>query len=87
MAMSINPASKLVFGLKPKFEIKVNLDDRLFFSCGKSVSQLLSFSDGKSISVETVYPSNQTRTPAVDFDKLQTRVLLAGTMPAALQKL
>lgn len=62
--MSINPTPRLVTELKPKFEIKVDLDERCFlFPAGKSVSQLLFLSDGKTIFIETVFPFNQTRTP------------------------
>jgi hypothetical protein len=63
-AMSINITPRFVAELKPKFEIKVDLDERSFlFPAGKSVSQLLFLSDGKNIFVEAVYPFNQSRTP------------------------
>jgi len=62
--MSITPGPRLVAELKPKFEIKVDLDDRCFlFPAGKSVSQLVFLSDGKGVYVEAVYPFNQARTP------------------------
>jgi len=62
--MSINPTPRIVAELKPKFEIKVDLDERSFlFPAGKSVSQLLFLSDGRTISIEAVYPFNQSRTP------------------------
>ena len=63
-AMSINLTPRIVTELKPKFEIKVDLDERSFlFPAGKSVSQLLFLSDGRTIFVEAVYPFNQSRTP------------------------
>ena len=63
-AMSINLTPRIVTDLKPKFEIKVDLDERSFlFPAGKSVSQLLFVSDGRTIFVEAVYPFNQSRTP------------------------
>jgi hypothetical protein len=50
-------------GIKPKYEVKVDLDDRAFlFPAGKLVAQLLFLSDGKRIFVEAVYPFNQSRT-------------------------
>jgi hypothetical protein len=50
--------------LKPKYEIKVDLDDRAFlFPAGKSISQLLFLSNGKKIYVEAAYPFNQSHTP------------------------
>lgn len=62
--MSINPTPRLVAELKPKFEIKVDLDERSFlFPAGKPISQLLFLSDGKTVFVEAVYPFNQSRTP------------------------
>src|SRR4051794_16362073 len=62
--MSINPTPRLVAEAKPKFEIKVDLDERAFlFPSGKSISQLLFLSDGRTIFVEAVYPFNQSRTP------------------------
>jgi hypothetical protein len=72
--MSItNPTPRLVTEIKPKFEVKVDLDDRAFlFPAGKSVTQLLFLSDGKRIFIEAVYPFNQSRTPprllTLDFD-------------------
>jgi hypothetical protein len=63
-AMSINPTPRIVAELKPKFEIKVDLDERSFlFPAGKSVNQLLFLSDGRTIFLEAVYPFNQSRTP------------------------
>ena len=62
--MSINPTPRIVGELKPKFEIKVDLDERSFlFPAGKSVNQLLFLSDGRTIFLEAVYPFNQSRTP------------------------
>lgn len=62
--MTITPAPRLVSGLKPQFEIKIDLDERSFlFPAGKSVSQLLLLSEGKTVFVEAIYPFNQTRTP------------------------
>ena len=64
LAMSINPTPRIVPEFKPKFEVKVDLDERSFlFPAGKSVSQLLFLSDGRTIFVEAVYPFNQSRTP------------------------
>lgn len=61
--MSIIPAPRVVAELKPKFEIKVDLDERSFlFPAGKSVSQLLLLSDGRTIFIEAVFPFNQSRT-------------------------
>ena len=63
-AMSISPTPRIVTELKPKFEIKVDLDERSFlFPSGKSVSQLLFLSDGRTIFMEAIYPFNQSRTP------------------------
>jgi hypothetical protein len=62
--MSINPAPRLVPDFKPKFEIKVDLDERCFlFPSGKSVSQLLLLSDGRTVFIDAVFPFNQSRTP------------------------
>jgi hypothetical protein len=62
--MSINPVPRIITDLKPKYEIKVDLDDRAFlFPAGKSIAQLLFLSDGKRIFVDAVYPFNQARTP------------------------
>src|SRR6478752_10881053 len=62
--MSINLTPRIVTDLKPKFEIKVDLDERSFlFPAGKPVSQLLFLSDGRTIFVEAVFPFNQSRTP------------------------
>src|SRR3954447_21683604 len=55
---------RLITQLKPKYEVKVDLDDRSFlFPAGKSVSQLAFISDGRGIFIEAVFPFNQTRTP------------------------
>src|SRR3954471_4361810 len=62
--MSIDSSPRLVTELKPKYEIKVDLDERAFlFPAGKSVSQLLFLSDGRTIFVEAVFPFNQSHTP------------------------
>lgn len=62
--MTANSAPRLVTDLKPKFEVKVDLDDRAFlFPAGKTPAQLVFLSDGKRIFLEVVYPFNQTRTP------------------------
>ena len=62
--MTVNPAPRLVTELKPKFEVKIDLDDRAFlFPAGKALAQLVFLSDGKRIFLEAVYPFNQTRTP------------------------
>jgi len=64
VAMSINLPLRTVTVLKPKYEIKVDLDERSFlFPAGKSVSQLVLLTDGKAIFVEAIYPFNQARTP------------------------
>ena len=62
--MTIVPAPRLVTELKPKYEVKVDLDDRCFlFPAGKPLAQLSLLSDGKLIFVEAVFPFNQSRTP------------------------
>ncbi len=62
--MAINPTPRIVAELKPKYEIKVDLDERAYlFPAGKSVSQLLFLSDGRRIFIEAVYPFNQSHTP------------------------
>jgi hypothetical protein len=62
--MTIVPAPRLVTDLKPKFEVKVDLDDRCFlFPAGKPLAQLALLSDGNLIFVEAVFPFNQSRTP------------------------
>jgi hypothetical protein len=71
--MPINPTPRLVVDLKPKFEVKVDLDEPAFlFPAGKSVAQLFFLSDGRRIFVEAVYPFNQSHTPprllTLDFD-------------------
>jgi hypothetical protein len=62
--MSINPTPRIIAEFRPKHEIKVDLDERAYlFPAGKSVSQLLFLSDGRTIFVEAVYPFNQSHTP------------------------
>jgi hypothetical protein len=62
--MQTNPTPRIVTDMKPKHEIKIDLDDRAFlFPAGKSISQLLLASDGRRIYVDGVYPFNQSRTP------------------------
>ena len=62
--MTIVPAPRLVTELKPKFEIKVDLDERCFlFPAGKALAQLSFLSDGNLIFVEAVFPFNQSRPP------------------------
>jgi hypothetical protein len=62
--MSTQPTPRLVATLKPKYEVKVDLDDRAFlFPAGKSLAQLVYLSDGQKIFVEAAYHFNQSRTP------------------------
>jgi hypothetical protein len=62
--MPLQPVPRPITALKPKFEVKVDLDDRAFlFPAGKSVAQLVFLSDGTSIQIEAIYPFNQSRTP------------------------
>jgi hypothetical protein len=62
--MTIVPAPRLVTELKPKYEVKVDLDDRCFlFPAGKALAQLSFLSDGTFVFVEAVFPFNQSRTP------------------------
>ena len=62
--MSPQQTPRLVTALKPKFEVKVDLDDRAFlFPAGKSISQLILLSDGVSVQIEAAYLFNQSRTP------------------------
>jgi hypothetical protein len=62
--MPLHPVPRPITALKPKFEVKVDLDDRAFlFPAGKSVAQLVFLSDGASIQIEAIYPFNQSRTP------------------------
>jgi hypothetical protein len=62
--MSTQPTPRLVAALKPKHEVKVDLDDRAFlFPAGKSLAQLVFLSDGQTFYVEAVYHFNQSRTP------------------------
>src|SRR6266550_6015506 len=62
--MSTNPTARLVTELKPRLEVKVDLDERSFlFPGGKSINQLQFQSDGQKIHLEAVYPFNQTHTP------------------------
>ena len=63
LTMLQNPAPRLVAELKPKFEIKIDLDDRaLLFPAGKSLNQLLLLSDGRRVFIEGVFPFNASRT-------------------------
>ena len=74
--MSINPSPRIVAEFKPKFEIKVDLDDRSFlFPAGKSVSQLILMSDGRTVFLDAIYPFNQSRTPPrlISLDQEDTR--------------
>ena len=60
--MSRNPTPRLVADLKPKFEVKVDLDERAFlFPAGKALSQFAFASDGRQIFVDAVFPFNQAR--------------------------
>jgi hypothetical protein len=62
--MSINPIPRISSEFKSQFEIKIDLDERSYlFPAGKSVSQLLFLSDGRTILVEAIFPFNQSRTP------------------------
>ena len=62
--MTIVPAPRLVADLKPKFEVKVDLDDRCYlFPAGKPLAQLAFLSDGNLINIDAVFPFNQARTP------------------------
>ena len=62
--MTIMPAPRLVADLKPKFEVKVDLDDRSYlFPAGKPLAQLAFLSDGNLIYIDAVFPFNQARTP------------------------
>ena len=62
--MTILPAPRLVTELKPKFEVKVDLDERSFlFPAGKALAQLAFLSDGTLIFIDAVFPFNQSRTP------------------------
>ena len=65
---------RLVADLKPKYEVKVDLDDRAFlFPAGKALNQLLFLSDGRQVFIEGVFPFNQARTPprilTIDHDE------------------
>jgi hypothetical protein len=63
MTTSPGAGPRLVADLKPRHEVKVDLDDRAFlFPAGKSIAQLLFLSDGKQIHIEAVFPFNQSRT-------------------------
>ena len=49
---------------KPRYEVKVDLDDRAFlFPSGKPVTQLSFVAEGRRIHVDALYPFNQARTP------------------------
>ena len=62
--MTIISAPRLVTDLKPKFEVKVDLDDRSYlFPAGKPLAQLAFLSDGNLIYIDAVFPFNQARTP------------------------
>jgi len=52
---------------KPRYEIKVDLDERAFlFPSGKQVVQLLIVAEGRTIRLDGVFAFNQTRTaPAI----------------------
>ena len=71
--MTVQHTPRLVSALKPKFEVKVDLDDRAFlFPAGKAISQLILLTDGASVQIEAAYPFNQSRTPprllTLDFE-------------------
>ena len=62
--MSLSPTPRIINELRPKYEVKIDLDERSFlFPAGKSVSQLLLLSDGRAVFIEAVYPFNQSHTP------------------------
>jgi len=62
--MPTQPTPRLVATLKPKYEVKVDLDDRAFlFPAGKSLAQLIFLSDGQKFYVEAAFHFNQSRTP------------------------
>jgi hypothetical protein len=62
--MTIVPAPRLVADLKPKFDVRVDLDDRSYlFPAGKPLAQLAFLSDGNLIFLDAVFPFNQARTP------------------------
>jgi len=74
--MSTQPTPRLVTALKPKYEVKVDLDDRAFlFPAGKTLAQLIFLSDGQKIYVEAAFHFNQARTPprllALDLEDAQ----------------
>jgi len=76
---------RLITQLKPKYEVKVDLDDRSFlFPAGKSLSQLAFISDGRGIFIEAVFPFNQTRTPPrlLTLDLEDARELARGLIQA-----
>lgn len=63
---------------KPRFEVKVDLDDRAFlFPSGKPVIQLVFLAEGHSVHLEASYPFNQARTPPriATFDLADAREL------------
>jgi hypothetical protein len=88
--MSINPIPRISSEFKSKFEIKIDLDERSYlFPAGKSVSQLLFLSDGRTILVEAIFPFNQSRTPPrlISFDlddarEFGRRLIEAGSLCA-----
>src|ERR1043165_4584335 len=62
--MTSTPAPRLIAELKPRHEIKVDLDDRSFlFPAGKALAQLMFSCDSRRIFIDAVFPFNQTRTP------------------------
>jgi hypothetical protein len=62
--MAINPARSWSPSSGPKHQINVYLDDREpFFPAGKSIKQLLFCQDGKTISIEAVFPLQSIRMP------------------------
>ena len=70
VVMTINPMPRLVTELKPKHEIKVDLDDRSFlFPDGKSINQLVFLSDGRMISLKR-FISSINPTPLRGYSRL-----------------
>jgi hypothetical protein len=68
---AVNPAPRLVADLKPKLEVKVDLDDRAFlFPAAKLIAQLL---------VEVV---NLDRSPGMDESTFFVRLLTAICRPS-----
>jgi hypothetical protein len=82
--MSINPTPRIVTDFKPKFEIKVDLDERCFlFPSGKSVSQLLLLSDGRTVFIDAVFSFNQSRTPPRRQHPVKTAVAVLSLVKSA----